>query len=344
MYVINAHTVQTLLNGAESDVCEIVRQTYHAYEMGEVVNPQSAFLRFPHQPDARIIALPGHLGGHDGVSGIKWIASYPGNVAQGRPRASAVMILNSARTGEPFALLEASAISAARTAASAVLGAQAIGPSERRVRRLGIIGTGPIAGQVAHYLGATGWRIDGLRACDLDGQRAHAFAQRMSKAGWTVDGVDDTPADTLSACDLVVFATSATQPYLDQPGLLAHRPAVLHMSLRDLSPAMILAADNVTDDVDHVLSAQTSLHLAEQRIGHRRFVNGTLDRVSRGEVSLSRDRPRIFSPFGLGVLDVAVAHWLCLRAVEQGRAIVMSDFLPVAGPAPSQPAMVPAGS
>lgn len=129
--------------------------------------------------------------------------------------------------------------------------------------------------------------------------------------------------------EVVVFATSATRPHLDDPGLLAHRPLVLHLSLRDLSPAMIAAADNVNDDVDHVLSAQTSLHLSEQKLGHRDFVNGPLYGLLRGEVALSRDRPRIFSPFGLGVLDLAVARWVYRRAVEQNRAVEITDFLPV---------------
>ena len=59
------------------------------------------------------------LRGEPGVAGIKWIGSFPDNVARNVPRASAVLLLNDFETGYPFACLEAAQISAARTAASA---------------------------------------------------------------------------------------------------------------------------------------------------------------------------------------------------------------------------------
>ena len=121
--VISGAQVQKALHGQEKEIVELIEATYRLHGAGDSVNPPSYFLRFPDRPSSRIIALPASIGGHLGVDGLKWISSFPENVAAGIPRASAVLILNDHDTGYPFACLESSIISAARTAASAALAA-----------------------------------------------------------------------------------------------------------------------------------------------------------------------------------------------------------------------------
>ena len=121
--VISGAQVRDALRGRERQITELVEDTYRLHGAGDSVNPPSYFLRFPDRPSARIIALPASIGGKLRVDGLKWISSFPENVAAGIPRASAVLILNDHDTGYPFACLESSIISATRTAASAALAA-----------------------------------------------------------------------------------------------------------------------------------------------------------------------------------------------------------------------------
>ena len=121
--VISGAQVQEALSGRERQIAELVEDTYRIHGAGDSVNPPSYFLRFPDRPSARIIALPASIGGKLRVDGLKWISSFPENVAAGIPRASAVLILNDHDTGYPFACLESSIISATRTAASAAVAA-----------------------------------------------------------------------------------------------------------------------------------------------------------------------------------------------------------------------------
>jgi ornithine cyclodeaminase len=123
-----------------------------------------------------------------------------------------------------------------------------------------------------------------------------------------------------------VFATTALGPYLADEKLFAHSPTVLHLSLRDISVNVILASQNIVDDVEHCLKAQTSLHLAEMARGSRDFVAGILVDVLDGKLEPDPNKARIFSPFGLGVLDIAVSDLIFQEAVRSGTALAMPDF------------------
>ena len=78
--------------------------------------------------------------------------------------------------------------------------------------------------------------------------------------------------------------------------------------------------------LDHVMKANTSPHLAEQKTGNRSFLTGTLADVLTGRRSVNRSRPIIFSPFGMGILDLALGKWVYDQAVATGRELRLSDF------------------
>src|SRR5205809_4334070 len=206
--IINGKTVFDIVRAHRAECIRIVREAYLAHADGQSVNPDSYFLRFPDKPDCRIIALPAYLGSRFDVAGLKWIASYPANVQRGVPRASAVLVLNRYDTGYPFAILESSIISAARTAASAVLAAYWLGGRSRRARSLGIVGTGFIARYVYEFLIDTGWTIEEVRLYDrlpLESEKFRNTACRAERHR-AVTIVPDV-AQLLRACDLIVFTT-----------------------------------------------------------------------------------------------------------------------------------------
>ncbi|SHF57528.1 ornithine cyclodeaminase [Jatrophihabitans endophyticus] len=321
--VVDERAVRTVIEPNRAEVLDVVRYAYELHHDGASALPHSTFLRFPDRPADRIIALPAFLGGDIATSGVKWIASYPGNLDQGIPRASAVLVLNDTATGRPLACLASSLISASRTAASAVLGAELLQGS-RRASRVGILGAGVIAGAVVDFFAAAGWEIGAWRVVDTVAERAEAFATRL-RSGDVRTGTDAALA--FAECDVVVVATVAGQPHLHDPALLAHAPTVLHLSLRDLSPELVLASQNFTDDVDHAVRAATSLELAEQRSGDREFIAGTVGDLLTGAAHRDPGRAAVFSPFGLGILDIAVGRWVYDRVVAAGGGTRVDDFL-----------------
>lgn len=325
--IINGKTVLDIIRPHRDKCIEVVRDAYLAHANGQSVNPDSYFLRFPEKPDCRIIALPAFLGDGFKVAGLKWIASYPGNIQRGFPRASAVLVLNNYETGYPFAILESSIISAARTAASAVLAAYWLNGQARRAQALGIVGTGFIARYVYDFLMDTGWEIDDVRLYDSSPVESEKFKNSVCRLDChrTVSVATDV-TQLLRVSDLIVFTTVTSAPHIVDASLLEHNPVVLHISLRDLAPEILLRSQNVVDDIEHVMKANTSPHLAEQQTGNRDFVTGTLADIMRGRKSVKHNRPIIFSPFGMGILDVAVGKWVYDQAVAAGRDQRLTDF------------------
>ncbi len=333
MLILGNDDVLRALEDREDDVLTAVREAYVQHSRGASSVPHSVFLRFPDDERDRIIALPAYLGGDEPVAGVKWISSFPGNLALGLERASAAIVLNSMRTGRPEALIEASVISARRTAASAALAAATLAADDPDTG-VSLIGCGVINFEVLRFLRRA---LPGLASVTLFDQvpdRAAAFAERC--APWRPDLRVETAErieEAMGAHPLVCLATTAGTPHLGtehcRPGAL-----VLHLSLRDLTPESVLAAVNVVDDTDHVCRAATSLHLAEQRVGDRDFVAGSIGALLDSDRPHRRDAERVtvFSPFGLGVLDMALADLVRRTAEKNGDGTRLSGFLP-GGPA-----------
>jgi ornithine cyclodeaminase len=329
MLILGAGEVRAVLDGGEREVVSAVEAAYRLHASGRTRVPQSVFLRFPDRDRERIIALPAYLGGESPTCGVKWVSSFPENVRRGQQRASAVMILNSVHTGVPEAVLEASAISAGRTAASAALAAATLSSSDPETG-VTLVGCGPINFEVLRYLRTVLPTVDTVTVYDLDADRARSFAAEARSALPTLNvEVAGGAAEALARHRLVCLATTAGTPHLGvehcRPGTL-----VLHLSLRDLTPAAIRSSVNIVDDADHVCRAATSVHLAEQEAGHRDFIASSLGELLLAGTRYVRsdDAVTVFSPFGLGCLDVAVADLVRQGASARGLGTVLDDFLP----------------
>ena len=100
--VIGGAQVQRALQGRERQVTELVTAAYRLHSAGDSVNPPSCFLRFPDRPSARIIALPASIGGQLRVDGVKWISSFPENVAAGLGNLGVALSVIAASQGYRF--------------------------------------------------------------------------------------------------------------------------------------------------------------------------------------------------------------------------------------------------
>ncbi|MEU0051298.1 hypothetical protein [Streptomyces sp. NPDC006309] len=228
------------------------------------------------------------------------------------------------RTGHPEMLLDGSVTSARRTAASAVLAAAVLAAATLAPREpqtgVTLTGCGVIDFEVLTFPRAllpesAEVTLFGL---DLDPARARAFAERRAVQ---LPGLRTTATERIghipAARPLVSLATTAAGPHLDPsdcpPGTL-----LLHLSPRDLAPETILSSVNIVDDGDHVCRESTSQQPAEEQAGHRDFIADSIGAIlAGGRRERAPEALTVFSPFGLGVLDLAVADLVRHRSQEQ---------------------------
>ena len=331
MKILRHDEVLAVLRGREQAVLDAVRSAYLLHGEGRSQLPFSSFLRPPDSPGSRIISLPAYLGGEQPLIGIKWISSFPHNVELGMQRASSVMVLNDLSHGYPRAMLEASQVSAWRTAASAALASHVLA-GRGAVHTVGLIGCGTINERVLAFLSLVHPELRQVLLHDARPEHVKAFADRVREQYPHVDVDVVDLAGVLRRAQTVSIATTDSSYWLD---LGAHpgRPAeqvVLHLSLRDLSIGSVLRAYNVVDDVEHVSREQTSLHRAEEEVGHRAFIHATIGELLTGRTTLVRpdDASTVFSPFGLGVLDLAVAAVVLDAAEQAGVGLTIDGFDP----------------
>ena len=312
-HVVTGPIVESVLSRNRHETIDWIREAYLLHHDGRTVVPESVFLRLPDSAGSRIIGLPAYRMDSNAAAGIKWVSSFPSNLSAGLPRASALMVLNDPETGYPLCCLEASRINAARTAASAALAAQELGYSTQAAGGpvIGVVGAGVIARSICEALTLASIDPSSFLVHDLD----HASAEAL--CAFLGEGLG-LPARPSADLDEAINADIVGQ-------------LVLNISLRDIGPDSILAASNIVDDVDHCLRERTSPHLTEQAAGNRNFITGTLAQVLRGEIAVPHDRPIVFSPFGLGILDLVVATRIFAQALEAGEAIEIPDFYAGAG-------------
>lgn len=326
--IIRAKEIAEILKNKEEMIMEIVANAYVEHTFGVASLPHSIFLRFPENERNRIIGLPAYLGGDYNIAGMKWISSFPANTERNIERASAVLLMNELENGHVNAVLESSIISAKRTAASAAIGARLM-HSDPDEKTIGFVGCGRINEEMYRFICAAFPTLENAVVYDMYNDHADRFIGKIKEIKDINARRADSVSDVLAAAPLTIFATTAGVPYISDISVCNKNSTILNISLRDFSPSVVLACDNVVDDLDHVCREKTSIHLTEQEIGNRDFVRCDIaEIITKNQVGRVGGKPVMYSPFGLGVLDLALGKYVLLEANEQGMGTVIEDFLP----------------
>ncbi|MFC3032653.1 2,3-diaminopropionate biosynthesis protein SbnB [Pseudoalteromonas fenneropenaei] len=288
----------------------------------QFTQPLKPYLRWPDAPHIadRIIAMPCYLGGDNPIAGIKWIGSRHHNPTKHQlPRASAVIILNDAETNYPVAILEASLISAMRTAAITGIATRYLAKSD--FREVSIIGCGPIAQTQVQTLLEQYPQITHVHLYDLFPAAADKlisqFAPRFPNVNFTIQASAEA---AVRLADVLVTCTVSDAPYIPF-AWLKRGCFVSNISIMDIEKDVFLKADKVVvDDWDQSNREKKVINqLVEEGLFSREQLHAELGDIVSGEIK-GRDNDDeiiLLNPMGMAIDDIVCARWFYQAALAQ---------------------------
>jgi N-[(2S)-2-amino-2-carboxyethyl]-L-glutamate dehydrogenase len=304
------------------DPVAVVRAALAWHANGRTTLPAEAYLPWNTSTGAfaRSLALPAAVWGERAVLGLKLINSSLDNPGRGLPRAQGLTMIFDRETAYPVAIMEAAYLSSLRTAAYSTLSVQLLGPPGPA--KVAVLGCGAVG---AAHIRLFAERLSGVwfGLYDQSPDRRDGLVESLCAEGLDTRAAGSAE-DAVRDSDIVLLTTTTTTGYVPyewlSPGAL-----VAHVSLDDVLPDVVHRADLVViDDWQLVSTDDRRLFGRMYREGHllgpkgeafgpiheyARRVDATLADIVAGHHPGRRAATDIVlsNPFGMGVLDVAIA-------------------------------------
>ena len=303
-----------------AECIEIMSDALASLARGEVFQPLRTIVR---PPDARGLLglMPAYRHGENGAFGMKAICVFPGNPSLGKDAHQGMVILFSQETGEPLALLNASQITALRTAAVSAVATRLLARPD--AEQLGIIGAGV---QARTHLEALAIVRSIKRARVACPTRAHAVRlvdEMQDKVPFPIEVVKSNE-EAVRGADLIVTASSAHEPVIQRDWIAdgahinaigTHSPQSREIDSATMAAARIFAdrRESVLNEAgDYLLAAKDGAITPESIVAEigELVIKTKQGRTSPAEITL-------FKSLGLAIEDVTCAEYLYRKASAQ---------------------------
>ena len=315
--VISYADVQRLL---PMDTCiELMAEALRTTGRGDAVNPLRSVVWMPDRK-GMIGLMPGFLGAPASL-GLKIVSIFPGNHGTGYDSHQGVVMLYDVEHGSPVAIIDASSITAIRTAAVSGVATRALARDD--AGDLAILGSGV---QATTHLAAMR-AVRPLRRVRV-WSRSRANAQKFAQAAPCTVEVMATPREAIEGADLICTVTAAREPILEgawlRPGAHINAAGACFASARELDTAAVVRARLIVDRQESTLneSGDFLIPRAEGAIDND-HIAGELGEVLLGRVAgrRSSDEVTLFKSLGIAVEDLAAAHHIYTQAIATGTGV-----------------------
>ena len=302
------------------DVCvELMTEVLETLGRGEAINP----LRWGmHVPDLGLLGMmPGYLESPSAL-GLKVVAVFPGNHGTEFDSHQGLVVLFETEHGLPSAIMDASEITAIRTAAASGVATRLLARED--AHDLAILGSGV---QARTHLEAmlVVRDVGRARVYSRNEERRTAFAARESERhGIPVEAVESA-REAVEGADLICTTTSAREPVVMgdwiAPGAHVNAVGSSIRSARELdTDAVVMSRLFVDRRESTVNEAGDFLFPKDEGAIDEGHIVGEIGEILLGEVNgrESPDEITLFKSLGLAVEDLASAHYVLERARAEG--------------------------
>ncbi|MFQ5790258.1 MAG: ornithine cyclodeaminase family protein [Acidobacteriota bacterium] len=300
---------------------EVMEEALAALAREEVHNPLRFVVR-PPDTGHFLGLMPAYRGGATPAYGLKEVCIFPENPTRGLDAHQGAILLHSAETGLLQAVMNASAITAIRTAAVSGVATRLLARKDSHT--LAIVGTGIQARYHLKAMAAVG-NFERARVCSRQAEHARAFAEELEgHYPFSIEPVEDAEK-ALGEADVIVTATNSPDPVVRREWVAhgAHINAVGSSipTARELDTATMAACSLFVDRRESALN-ESGDYLFAAREG---AIGPDHIRAEIGEILLGNKPGRssaqeitVFKSLGLAVEDLAATQYVYRRALEAG--------------------------
>jgi ornithine cyclodeaminase len=317
LLVVNHDDVKRLL---PMDECiELMASVLADLARGAVWQPLRFVVRPPDEPSLMGL-MPAHRAAPVASYGLKAVCIFPGNAARGLDLHQGGVLLFDGETGALRALVDASAVTATRTAAVSAVATRAL--ARESARELAILGTGVQARSHLEAMAAVR-PFERARVWSRTPEHVAAFAGE-ARAPFPVDAAESAE-EAVRGADVVVTATSSVEPIVRRDWLQsgAHVNAVGSSipTARELDADTVAAAALFADARESLVNEAGDYLFAAREAGiGPGHIRAELGEVLAGlrEGRRTEDELTVFKSLGLAAEDLAAAEHVYARARAAG--------------------------
>ena len=305
--IVNQQEVGALLPMREC--IDVMERVFRSLADGDCSLPLRQIMWLPEKTGA--LGLMPSSWGSTGMLGVKVVTFFPGNEGTELDSHQGAVLLFEAQRGRLLAMIDATSITAIRTAAVSALATKLLAKAD--ASDLAIIGSG-VQAQMHLEAMLIARRITRVRVASKTLKHAESFADEQSDRHYITIEPCPTVRQAVEGADLICTTTSAREPVLQgdwiKPGVHINAVGSSVASARELDAAAVAKARLIVDRTESALNEAGDFLLAKAQgvIGDDHIV-AELGDVLAGRVVGRRTDEEItlFKSVGLAVEDLAAA-------------------------------------